>query len=558
MTDKNNKLVINLDYNEDKKEKPIAGNINISSKGLDYSNFSTEGVRALSPLAEGAVALSPSYFSKSLSAMAESLDSLMAAINPADIISKALKTIQENFEQIFEPELSILIKKYPNDNKETLMELCFGFLQKEYPPQEDNIVQDEPEKPFVFTEQEKWELLEYAAANIRAARKESEYKAVINNLYTDYDTQYTRDGMLQYRHFFIPLIKKEQYRNVDHAELVTIIASFLHEKKDKIEDIYFPTTADIKLLLIFTNDYFRRKNYHQLPQNSTINKIIKAQTEAQPWQLDITNTATIEIDRNFILQLQNYKGPISASAKILFDILNMEYAKNSDKSGSLQIPLKTYMEYRGTTDINVARRSVVKGMDELKGIVFRAKEKSRGKWKDSGSITLWGGTGYVKNGIIFWNYNVDFLPILDNSFIMDLPTSALKYDTRKNPNSYYIARQVAENYRINEGKDREKKISIRTLLNACPELSKLSETEVVKKNPKGRIIEPFLRDLNALNDCYFDIVNKLGVIVDYPETLPLKDFLECFLKIDYSEYPKHPERITAKITRAKRQSKTIK
>jgi len=79
MTDKNNKLVINLDYNEDKKEKPIAGNINISSKGLDYSNFSTEGVRALSP----------SYFSKSLSAMAESLDSLMAAINPADIISKA-------------------------------------------------------------------------------------------------------------------------------------------------------------------------------------------------------------------------------------------------------------------------------------------------------------------------------------------------------------------------------------------------------------------------------------------------------------------------------------
>ena len=89
MTDKNNKLVINLDYNEDKKEKPIAGNINISSKGLDYSNFSTEGVRALSPLAEGAVALSPSYFSKSLSAMAESLDSLMAAINPADIISKA-------------------------------------------------------------------------------------------------------------------------------------------------------------------------------------------------------------------------------------------------------------------------------------------------------------------------------------------------------------------------------------------------------------------------------------------------------------------------------------
>jgi len=94
MTDKNNKLVINLDYNEDKKEKPIAGNINISSKritaginqyssprelipegskGLDYSNFSTEGVRALSP----------SYFSKSLSAMAESLDSLMAAINPA-------------------------------------------------------------------------------------------------------------------------------------------------------------------------------------------------------------------------------------------------------------------------------------------------------------------------------------------------------------------------------------------------------------------------------------------------------------------------------------------
>ena len=34
MTDKNNKLVINLDYNEDKKEKPIAGNINISSKRI--------------------------------------------------------------------------------------------------------------------------------------------------------------------------------------------------------------------------------------------------------------------------------------------------------------------------------------------------------------------------------------------------------------------------------------------------------------------------------------------------------------------------------------------
>jgi len=171
MTDKNNKLVINLDYNEDKKEKPIAGNINISSKGLDYSNFSTEGVRALSP----------SYFSKSLSAMAESLDSLMAAINPADIISKALKTIQENFEQIFEPYYSILAKKYPEDTTETLQELCIGFnnsIIKEYGINKDywpgyplkDITPEEQAALPAFTDQTIKKLLDYAAAHIDAIR----------------------------------------------------------------------------------------------------------------------------------------------------------------------------------------------------------------------------------------------------------------------------------------------------------------------------------------------------------------------------------------------------
>ena len=57
MTDKNNKLVINLDYNEDKKEKPIAGNINISSKRITAGINQYSSPRELIP--EGIVTFCP-------------------------------------------------------------------------------------------------------------------------------------------------------------------------------------------------------------------------------------------------------------------------------------------------------------------------------------------------------------------------------------------------------------------------------------------------------------------------------------------------------------------
>jgi hypothetical protein len=68
--------------------------------------------------------VSPPEFSKSLSAMAESLDSLMAAIienNPADIISKALKTIAELEAQIAAAAAAAALPKVPAPQVKSLL-----------------------------------------------------------------------------------------------------------------------------------------------------------------------------------------------------------------------------------------------------------------------------------------------------------------------------------------------------------------------------------------------------------------------------------------------------
>ena len=77
MTDKNNKPEINIDYNENAKwKKALDGIANI--KGLDGMTAIMENIERHSP---------------------------------GNIVSHLLQTFQESIEQIFEPELSVLIEK---------------------------------------------------------------------------------------------------------------------------------------------------------------------------------------------------------------------------------------------------------------------------------------------------------------------------------------------------------------------------------------------------------------------------------------------------------------
>ena len=102
-------------------------------------------------------------------------------------------------------------------------------------------------------------------------------------------------------------------------------------------------------------------------------------------------------------------------------------------------------------------------------------------------------------------FSDEFVEMLKNAYTMPYPLVALEVGKgRKNSNSYYIIRRLAEHIRINyKNKNRRNKITIRTLLESCPALP--AEDKVSGKKFDKKIMTPFLKDLNLSMQLLYDL-----------------------------------------------------
>ena len=243
--------------------------------------------------------------------------------------------------------------------------------------------------------------------------------------------------------------------------------------------------------------------YHAIVESSS-SIILSGKLSKPPTQLDLLGNATIDGD-NFRLFIRGYSdlySGINPSAALLLDALIVVATDSRLQETLVELPMSQFMYMRGLTNAKETRRQVKRDLDALSRIRFeyRGTGKSKSNWLN---VSLSGGTSGIHNSIIYFRFNEDFFRSFffrENILLfMFYPLEALRANPHRNPHARPLAYRIAAHKRMNMGKPNEHIISVRTLLEACPNLALYEEVVKSDGAVTRRIIEPFERDLTALS-----------------------------------------------------------
>ena len=156
------------------------------------------------------------------------------------------------------------------------------------------------------------------------------------------------------------------------------------------------------------------------------------------------------------------------------------------------------MKRRGLKDRKEAKTQAKADMEILRGASFSWEER-RGKKTESYSFVNLADSGEIRrNGDIVFTYGTTFYNILLGYPVMPYPAQLQTLNSKRNPNSYYLLRKIAEHKNMNIGKKNENIIAVKTLLSVAPFLPTYEEVMATDRHLDQRIIKPFERDMDAL------------------------------------------------------------
>ena len=299
----------------------------------------------------------------------------------------------------------------------------------------------------------------------------------------------------------------------------------------------------------------QKNKFYPLAQNHASNKLQKTLTKQinNKTQIDLLGNGSIVGD-DFKLFIKGYSELINGvkqSAAMLLDCLMIKATETGLQDTLVELPLKDYMTMRKLKDKKEARKQIKEDLTALERISFEYKGtgKNKGIWL---KVHISGGTtGQIKNGDIVFRFNQDFYDSFkagerNKHLYMYFPREALQYNSKYNPWTYWLARKISEHKRMNLGKPNEDTISVKTLINACPDFPTYESLGKAKQVNK-RIIESFERDLDALNETltweYKDLAETQNNYTD---------FINANIIINWKDYPDLP-----KLKENKRKQATI-
>lgn len=263
-----------------------------------------------------------------------------------------------------------------------------------------------------------------------------------------------------------------------------------------------PKQATIKPAIKPTdNPIERRKDFSTIRQGTSTNALTKLRaTEGKGLTIDqITGDATIK-NGNFILTIPKYEQltGLKTSTYQLLDAITVALTESGAKSPTVILPLEEYMKRRGLKDRKEAKTQAKADMEILRGASFSWEER-RGKKTESYSFVNLADSGEIRrNGDIVFTYGNTFYNILLGYPVMPYPAQLQTLNSKRNPNSYYLLRKIAEHKNMNIGKKNEDIIAVKTLLSVAPFIPSYEEVMSGNRNIADRIIGVFERDMDAL------------------------------------------------------------
>ena len=296
----------------------------------------------------------------------------------------------------------------------------------------------------------------------------------------------------------------------------------------------------------------RRKDFSTIRQGTSTNALTKLRaTEGKGLTIDqITGDATIK-NGNFILTIPKYEQltGLKTSTYQLLDAITVALTESGAKNPTVILPLEEYMKRRGLKDRKEAKTQAKADMEILRGASFSWEEK-RGKKVESYAFVNLADSGEIRrNGDIVFTYGNTFYNILLGYSVMPYPAQLQTLNSKRNPNSYYLLRKIAEHKNMNIGKKNENIIAVKTLLSVAPFLPTYEEVMETGRQLDQRIIKPFERDMDALETTLsWNYCHSLDQPLTDEElaTMSYATFEELLIHTEWRNYPDQTARLERK------------
>lgn len=275
--------------------------------------------------------------------------------------------------------------------------------------------------------------------------------------------------------------------------------------------------------------------YPLMKQGIATNTITKLKSKKTNVEIDPMTGNGIMTWNDFTVTMKNFSEIVGfrTSTHKLLDSLLIEFTETGGKDTRVTLLLKKFMELRGLKDEKTARKQVDEDLETLynASISFTQKMKNGRKNPDYHDMRLVIDKG-IKRGVIQCTFHPDFYNLMNSYQVMPMAKKALAINDKYNPNAYYFLKEMCEHTNMNYGKKNQYLIAVITLLKATPEIPTYEEVEKSgSRNYRQRIIEPFWRDMDAL-----ETINAIKWEFCHSNGLPLSN--EDLEKMDYDRFSK--------------------
>lgn len=159
----------------------------------------------------------------------------------------------------------------------------------------------------------------------------------------------------------------------------------------------------------------------------------------------------------------------------------------------------------------------------------------------------------VQNGKVVVQFTYNITEYLSQAYPMQFPQNLFVINSHKHRNSYYLGRKLAEHHNMNSGKGNENRVSVMSLINACPSLPSYEDVMERDGAIKKRIIDPFERDLmalkneyNVLSEWHYCNNNGTSLTDEQIERYDYNTWAKWLVEFELIDYPDQSKRLAKK------------
>lgn len=298
------------------------------------------------------------------------------------------------------------------------------------------------------------------------------------------------------------------------------------------------------------------KTFSTIRQGTATNALTKVRSIiGENTEIDQYTGAATTQDGNLTITFPHFGeiDGLNTSTYRLLDAFTVALTESGCKSPVVSISLDEYMKKCELKDRKEARKQATKDLETLFDARISYKEKdTSGKPGGFADIRICDAKGINRSGVITFSFSQHFFNTLLTYPIMPYPSQLWRLSAKRNPNSYYLLRKIAEHKNMNAGKKNEDIISVKTLLAASPYMPKHTEVASKDRHFSRAIIDPFERDMNALEDTLtweYCHSNNTPLTDDELQGFNYSLFQTLLIKTTWKSYPDQTARLARKAER---------